>query len=355
MLCGNHQDRLERVVAERCEIGMYRITSASFRVLVQTMAETGIDMDALFADFGCESRALYNDPKGVRMELVYQLMAEVSLRSDRPDYGLLAYSKAHPANLQLLGYAIMSSSTLGAALKKLVDYHLLIGNGFCFCLEHKHDQVSLLGFDLTRDSSRTPRPVIDSAMAQIIGLIHWLLPEHKPGPLAVTFTYPEPADLGSLIRLLGHDLSFNAPYNSLTFESSVADIELPTANPELDRVHVEHARTRLNDLLCGSMTIRVRRVLSEHLAQGIAFGLDDIAQALHISRRSLQHGLEREGVNFSALQDEERLKMAHSFLRNSMRSLKYIAALLGFRDQSSFNKACLRWFGMPPGHYREQP
>ncbi|WP_259645092.1 AraC family transcriptional regulator [Pseudomonas cichorii] len=316
------------------------------------MAETGVDMDALFADFGCEGRDLYSDPKGVRMELVYHLMAEVTLRSGCPDYGLLAYSKAHPANLELLGYAIMSSSTLGAALKKLVDYHLLIGNGFCFCLERKSDQVSLLGFDLTRDGSLTPRPVIDSAMAQILGLIHWLLPEHKPGPLAVTFTYPEPDDIGSLTRLLGNDLIFNAPYNSMTFKTDVADIELPTANSQLDMVHAEHVRARLDDLVRGSMAARVRRALSEHLTQGIACGLDDIAQTLHISKRSLQHGLEREGVNFSGLQDEARLKMAHSFLRNSMRSLKYIAALLGFRDQSSFNKACLRWFGVPPGHYR---
>ena len=36
------------------------------------------------------------------------------------------------------------------------------------------------------------------------------------------------------------------------------------------------------------------------------------------------------------------------------RSVKYIGALLGFRDQSSFHKACRRWFGMTPGRYRQE-
>ncbi|MFJ4144063.1 AraC family transcriptional regulator ligand-binding domain-containing protein [Pseudomonas sp. NPDC089734] len=332
---------------------MYRITSASFRVLAQTMAETGVDMEALFADLGFKSLDVHRDPKGVRLELIYQLMSEVAQRSQNPDYGLLAYSKAHPGNLELLGYAIMSSATLGVALQKLVDYHLLIGNGFCFCLEQKNDQITLIGFDLTRDSSQTPRSFIDAGTAQILGMIHWLLPDQKPQPLSLTLTYPEPADTSRLTSFLGHDLTFNAPYNSITFNADVMAMKLPTASLELDLVHAEHVKTRLNEVVRGSMAARVRRTLAEHLAQGIPCGLDDIALALHLSKRSLQHGLDREGVHFSGLQDEARLKMAHNFLRNSMRSLKYIAALLGFRDQSSFNKACLRWFGVPPGQYRE--
>ena len=129
---------------------------------------------------------------------------------------------------------------------------------------------------------------------------------------------------------------------------------LPTADPALDVLHVEYARTRLNLVLNGSMTERVRRVLAERLAQGVPSDLNRIAQALGISARSLQRRLSNEDIHFSALQDEARLMLAHNFLRNSARSVKYIGALLGFRDQSSFHKACIRWFGMTPGCYREE-
>ncbi|MGU1062089.1 helix-turn-helix domain-containing protein [Pseudomonas aeruginosa] len=42
------------------------------------------------------------------------------------------------------------------------------------------------------------------------------------------------------------------------------------------------------------------------------------------------------------------------YLRHCPYSLARISELLGFKEPSSFHKACMRWFGMPPGHYRAQ-
>ncbi len=49
---------------------------------------------------------------------------------------------------------------------------------------------------------------------------------------------------------------------------------------------------------------------------------------------------------------QARRRQADSFLRNTSRSLKYISAQLGFRDQSSFHKAFMRWFNTSPNQYR---
>lgn len=331
---------------------MHRMTSASFQVLADVLTDGGANVDALLRQFD-SGEEVFANPKGVGLELVYKVMAEAARRTGNPDIGLLAYSRAHPANLEVLGYAVMSCATLGTALQRLVDYHSLISNGFYMCLDHKPRALKLIGFDISTEPSLTPRPFIDAGAAQTLGLVHWLLPKHKPHPLAATFTYPEPADTSRLERLLGSNLMFGAAYNSLTFSKDDCSIALPTADPALDVLHVEYARARLNVLLNGSMTARVRRVLSERLAQGVPSDLDKIAQVVGVSARSLQRRLSNEDMHFSALQDEARLMLAHNFLRNSARSVKYIGALLGFRDQSSFHKACIRWFGMTPGRYRQ--
>ena len=331
---------------------MHRMTSASFQVLADVLTDGGANVDALLRQFD-SGEEVFANPKGVGLELVYKVMAEAASRTGNPDIGLLAYSRAHPANLEVLGYAVMSCATLGTALQRLVDYHSLISNGFYMCLDHKPRALKLIGFDISTEPSLTPRPFIDAGAAQTLGLVHWLLPKHKPHPLAATFTYPEPADTSRLERLLGSNLMFGAAYNSLTFSKDDCSIALPTADPALDVLHVEYARARLNVLLNGSMTARVRRVLSERLAQGVPSDLDKIAQVVGVSARSLQRRLSNEDMHFSALQDEARLMLAHNFLRNSARSVKYIGALLGFRDQSSFHKACIRWFGMTPGRYRQ--
>ncbi|MFV3383978.1 helix-turn-helix domain-containing protein [Pseudomonas sp. NY15364] len=88
--------------------------------------------------------------------------------------------------------------------------------------------------------------------------------------------------------------------------------------------------------------------LMKGLSQCISPGLSNVADQLGMSRRSLQHGLVRDEANFTLLLDQARQRQAASFLRNTTRSLKYISAQLGFRDQSSFHKACVRWFGICP-------
>ncbi|MCK9796306.1 AraC family transcriptional regulator [Pseudomonas sp. MAFF 302030] len=331
---------------------MHRMTCARFQVLADVMREGGAQPDALLRQFGSNPQEVHGNPKGVRLELVYQMLHEATRVSGNPDLGLLAYGKAHPAHLASLGYALMSCATLDVALQRMVEYHSLTSNGLRLCLERKPQALKIIGFDAALGPPLMPRAFIDAVMAQILGLVHWLLPQHKPRPLAVAFTYPEPADSRPLRQLLGDELSFNAPYNSLTFSAADCATALPTADPALDVLLMEYARRHLNLLLNDSMSARVRRILAERLAQGASGGLEQIAQVIGVSARSLQRRLGQEDVHFSALQDEARLMLAHNFLRNSARSVKYIGALLGFRDQSSFHKACMRWFGMTPGRYR---
>ncbi|OLF53669.1 AraC family transcriptional regulator [Pseudomonas chlororaphis] len=333
---------------------MQRMTGPGFRVLADVLSDAGVKVEALLKRHGRSPQEVYENPRGVRLELVYELMQDAARLSGNPDLGLLAYRRAHPANLEVLGYTLMSGATLGTALQRLVDYQSLLSNGAYLCLEHSAQATTLIGFDSAPEPSLVPRAFIDAGAAQTLGLVHWLLPGHKPQPLAATFTYPRPPDTRALERLLGPHLQFDAPYNSLTFSQRDCAMALPGADPALDVLHMEYARSRLQLLLDGSMTARVRRVLSERLAQGGPSDLRHIAQLVGVSSRSLQRRLGNEDMHFSALLDEARLMLAHSFLRNSARSVKYIGALLGFRDQSSFHKACRRWFGMTPGRYRQE-
>jgi len=54
------------------------------------------------------------------MSQLSRFLEQAQLRSGDEDLGLLAYKKAHPGHLGVLGYAIMSSSTLGDAMARMV-------------------------------------------------------------------------------------------------------------------------------------------------------------------------------------------------------------------------------------------
>ena len=73
-----------------------------------------------------------------------------------------------------------------------------------------------------------------------------------------------------------------------------------------------------------------------------------------MSERTLQRRLEEEATSFLQLLDNTRRELAEQYLGGLNLSLAQAAYLLGFADQSSFFRACKRWFEVSPGRYRSQ-
>jgi AraC-like DNA-binding protein len=82
--------------------------------------------------------------------------------------------------------------------------------------------------------------------------------------------------------------------------------------------------------------------------------VEDAADALHMSPRTLNRRLEGQGAAFSKIFDDTRRELAERYLSDSRNSISEVAFLLGFSQQSSFTRAANRWFGMSPKDYRQQ-
>ena len=61
-----------------------------------------------------------------------------------------------------------------------------------------------------------------------------------------------------------------------------------------------------------------------------------------------------EGVLFNDVLDELRFRAAKSYLAQRDIAATEVAYLLGFAEQSSFNRAFKRWAGQTPTEYRRQ-
>ena len=77
-----------------------------------------------------------------------------------------------------------------------------------------------------------------------------------------------------------------------------------------------------------------------------------IADQYAVSLRTMQRRLESEKLNFNDLTDEVRQELFQVYLQEKNLPLSQIAALLGYREQSSLSHACRRWFGMSPNELR---
>ncbi len=71
-----------------------------------------------------------------------------------------------------------------------------------------------------------------------------------------------------------------------------------------------------------------------------------------MSERSLQRHLRELGYTYNALADEVREAMARLYLEQPDMALAEIGYLLGFAEQSAFNRAFKRWTGCTPKQAR---
>jgi AraC-like DNA-binding protein len=81
--------------------------------------------------------------------------------------------------------------------------------------------------------------------------------------------------------------------------------------------------------------------------------IEEAADRLAMSKRSLQRRLSEESSSFQEVLNATRRGLAHYYLSHSSASLVEIAYLLGFQDGNSFIRAFRGWTGQTPGEYRQ--
>lgn len=331
---------------------MYEITTACTKVLWNALASSGVRLEGLSPSIASIPADLAAG-KRIQLEVVYELFSEVERITCNPDVGLIAYGYAHPTICHPFMYCLLSASTLGVALERMVKYHSLISSGtHLFVDRGQANTLRLCGLEL--GPPRAPRSFLDAGAVLILALLRWLVPNQNITPLKIELTYPSPSCTNKLVHYFGPRLMFGASANSIVFCTSILEFRLPSADETLDKLHVEHADLLVQEMHKGSTAAKVRRYLIEYWStQGHGrASMTETAQHLGVSVKLLRSSLAREATNFKEISDEFRLKLAYNYLKKSTRSLKYIALTLGFSDLSSFHKACLRWFKMSPDKFR---
>jgi AraC-like DNA-binding protein len=101
-----------------------------------------------------------------------------------------------------------------------------------------------------------------------------------------------------------------------------------------------------------SLTQRVEEFLIEDLTTRPS--MEETAEKLGISARTLQRKLQEEGTSYSRLYSDLRIKTAARLLRQSDASLTEIGFLSGFSDSAHFSREFKKVQNMSPKAYRDK-
>ena len=327
-----------------------RTTSSNWALgIVQALEMGGVDCPAIFRELGLDYAALVDPDVRFAQDGMTRLWQRAVELSGNPAIGLNMAKVVRPASFHVVGYALMSSRTLKEGLARLVRYQRIIAEGADLSF-----RPTPRGYELTLaiHGDRLPpaRQSAEASLAYALAFCRWMT--GKPiRPQQVLLQGDPPADPEPFQLVFLAPLKFNAVHYALLFERADMEAALPTANDSLAQLHDRFAGEYLARFSESRVTHLARQTLCRLLPQGEP-KREAVAQALHLSQRTLQRRLQEEGSSFQQLLDDTRRELAEQYLAQPNLTLLEVAYLLGFADPSNFFRAFRRWFDMTPGEYR---
>ncbi|TDZ80839.1 AraC family transcriptional regulator [Mycobacteroides salmoniphilum] len=273
------------------------------------------------------------------LQIIRNLLA---LTGNPPGLGIEVGTRYQIASAGILGFALLSSRTMGDALSVGLRFSQLSSTFHRFTLTvGREDSI----FDL--DESDIPldvrRFLLERDLAAIAGIVPILFGGVMPPGARVMLRTDRDTPLRLLAELL--TVEFESPRNALVFPTQLLAAPLPTADPHTAALCVrqceellEHRRSR--DGIAGVVRNQLLRVPGQVPTMG------QIAASMHIAERTLHRRLAREGTSYRALLDEVRETLAKELLANGL-TVKEVSDRLGYSEPAAFTHAYTRWHGSP--------
>ena len=328
------------------------VLTVSSRALVEACERLGVDTEAMLRGVGIPRETLEDPDARLQGRQVGALWAKAYELSGDPVLSLHVAEAVPLGAYKVIDYMGANARTVGEAFRYTARYFPLINTAARVWIDEGGDPVTLEVAGETGPAG-VSRPYAEYCLAVFV--LHVRAGTGVPLRLRrVTFTHLRPPDVSEHERVFGCPVRFEAEHNRLHLDRAAWEAPVVSAHSGVLGVLIEHADLLLTKLPCGpDLVERTRRAIGGRLRGGDP-SLESVARELAMSERSLQRHLHEHGFTFNALADEVREATARLYLEQPDIALAEIAYLLGFADQSAFNRAFKRWTGCTPREARLQ-
>jgi AraC-like DNA-binding protein len=323
----------------------FRVSGSTFSKL----EELGVRASAVLRRAGLPLE-FSNQPRVlVSTEELFALWRAIGEASTNPAIGLLLGTETRTERFHPVGLAALSTENFGAAIEQMARYKQLT------CpeeiLQEKDDEEWSLQFRWLLADEVEPPVLIECCFAWVLSMAR-----HGTGtrlsPLRVEFAQPRP-HVKIIERHFGCPVVCGAPRNAIVFRATDAQRPFVTRNAELLGMLAPQFEEELKQENGDENFVERVRIAIQQKLTGRRPTIVDIADALHVSSRTLQRRLQDAGSSFQSVLEEARHQLARHYLNNSVLELNEAAYLLGYEDGNSFVRAFRTWEGVPPARWRE--
>lgn len=320
--------------------------------MLDACARLGLDTGQILGAARLDPATVQDPDARIPLEQVDAVWQKAYELSNDPNLALHAIEVLPFGAYRVIDFIASSAPTVGAALAKVSDYFPIINDvvRLPYAVGDRH--VTFAVEAPSRPSTIT-RPYAEYVLAAVF--LRTRIATNQRFPLMrVEFSQPPPANIGEHERIFECPIRFGAETCQMVIARDVWDTPRTGNDPNLFSVLDTHARMLLDQLPSPVDIVgRVREAIEAELRGGDP-KLESIARRLATSPRTLQRRLRDRGVLFNDVLDAMRFRAAKSYLAQRDVAGREVAYLLGFAEQSSFNRAFKRWSGRTPTEYRRQ-
>ncbi|UCV23228.1 AraC family transcriptional regulator [Ferribacterium limneticum] len=322
------------------------------------LAHRQIDPSRLLAATGID---IADTASRIPIERYAALYNRLNRELDDEGFGLFA-QPMRLGSFEFLCRGCLSAPTLAEALGRASRFLHVVLPDLAVSVRRSHGKAELVIGESRKLSENPDDPGRVFAFEWLLRLLHGLscwLAGRGIALDSVIFPYRKPAHFADYALIFTEDSRF-AP----TVPGGVGTL-VASFNANLLDLPIRRDEVALNSFLEGApgkittlyrrdreMVIRVRDLLRAALPETLS--LDDIADRLYLSPRTIHRRLEEEGSSFRGIKDALRRDMALARLTKTRDSIAQVAADLGYADSSAFYRAFVEWTGMAPVHYRRK-
>jgi len=328
------------------------VLTVSSRAMVRACERLGLDTAAMLRAVGISRRTLEDPDARLDNSRASALWTKAYELSGDPVLSLHAAEACPLGAYKVIDYIAFNAATVGDAFRYAARYFPLINTAITLPIDESRDPIT---FDVVGESgpAGVSRPYAEYCFAAF--LLHIRAATGVSVPLRrVSFVHRAPPDTAEHERVFGCAVRFGAEHNRMSIDRRVWETPTSRGDPGVLQVLTEHADLLLQQLPRGpDLVARVRRAVGARLRGGES-SIESVARELDTSARSLQRHLKELGYSYHALADEVRAATARLYLEQPDIAIAEVAYLLGYADQSTFNRAFKRWTGSTPARSRAQ-
>lgn len=301
------------------------------------MAARGIAPERVLDGSGLTPRTLADRHARIEISRYIRIVANLHRLSASPTLAFELGDALRLGDLGVLGYAVMSCDTTNEATQlwhrynpvffgNLVemDFRRERGHWRLHCRPHRDIRDDLLQFLIEE------KICCDIALQRLIGL-----PEFPVQRLELA--YPPPAHAERYRALIRCPIRFNAARSALLLRDNALNLPLQGGDAET-HAHCLKLLHAVYDEVTHGITLAQRLRALVHARLDRPPSLDEAAQTLHCSGRTLSRRLASEGLRYSSLVDATRLEAIQNLLATTHLEGKLIAGRVGFADVHSLRR-----------------